>query len=72
MSGAAGSRVKKVTGLPSGQRLVWPLQILTNSVIVTAATALDLLETKATSFAAATAAELRIELRTISAIGRAC
>ena len=36
----------KVTGLPSGQRLVWALQTLTRSLTVMAPTALDLLETK--------------------------
>src|ERR1700721_2844219 len=42
-----------MTGLPSGQRLVWALQSLTRSGTVTAPIALDLFETRAMSRAAA-------------------
>src|ERR1700730_8808960 len=42
-----------VTDLPSGQRLVWPLQTFTRSGSVIAETALALLETSARSRAAA-------------------
>ena len=43
----------KVTDLPSGQRLVWPLQTFTKSGRVMADTELALLETNARSRAAA-------------------
>src|ERR1035438_123490 len=46
----------KVTGLPSGQRLVWALQSLTRSGTVAAPIALDLFETRAMSRAAASEA----------------
>src|SRR5580658_1187900 len=53
ISGLPGLRMTNVTDLPSGQRLVWPLQILTRSGNVMADTELDLLETGARSRAAA-------------------
>ncbi len=43
----------KVTDLPSGQRLVWPLQTFTSSGTVRAETELALFETSARSRAAA-------------------
>jgi|SRR5581483_553751 len=46
----------KVTDLPSGQRLVWPLQIFTRSARANVESAFDLLETMARSRPAASEA----------------
>src|SRR5258708_2923432 len=71
ISGTAGARMMKVTGLASGQRLVWPLQTLTRSGTVRAETALALLDTTARSRAAASDA-LAARNRTMVRIERWC
>src|ERR1700733_1906195 len=58
MSGNVGSRVIKLTALPSGQRSTCPLQILVNSGRVIGCTEFDLLEISAKSFADANAHQL--------------
>src|ERR1700734_35252 len=64
ISGAEGERITKVTGLPSGQCVVCALQSRTRSVTVRAPTALDLLETRAISRAAASEAPIMMKIQT--------
>src|SRR5581483_6374312 len=63
MSEAAGAIMIKVTGLPSGQRVVWPLQTLANSGRVSSWMALDRLEITARSRAVAVAETSRMKPR---------
>src|SRR5271157_5988054 len=60
----------KVTDLPSGQRLVWPLQTFTRSGKAMADTELDLLETSARSRAAASEMLVARNRQTLKALRR--
>src|ERR1700674_5750562 len=58
----------KVTGLPSGQRLVWALHSFTRSLTVTAVTVFALFDTRARSRAAASEAPLNINTNTLKVL----